>query len=44
MTYDFPPIPLDPIVTVETVCEAARQPDLLIPETRPQPTQEAMDL
>ena len=26
------------------VDEAARQPDLLIPETRPQPTQEAMDL
>ena len=23
MTYDFPPTLLDPIVTVETVCEAA---------------------
>lgn len=22
MTYDFPPIPLDPVVTVEIVCEA----------------------
>ena len=29
MTYDFPPIPLDPIVTVETVCEAALCVDLI---------------
>ena len=40
-------IEIDP-VTFEKACrrvdEAARQPDLLIPETRPQPTQEAMDL
>ena len=31
-------------IACERVDEAARQPDLLIPETRQQPTQEAMDL
>ena len=31
-------------IACRRVDEAARQPDLLIPETRPQPTQEAMDL
>ena len=31
-------------IAYRRVDEAARQPDLLIPETRPQPTQEAMDL
>ena len=31
-------------IACERVHQAARQPDLLIPETRPQPTQEAMDL
>ena len=29
MTYDFPPIPLDPVVTVETVCEADLCVDLI---------------
>ena len=40
-------IELDPDyfqIACQRVDEAARQPDLLIPETRPQPTQEAMDL
>ncbi len=40
-------IELDPDyfeIACRRVDEAARQPDLLIPETRPQPTQEAMDL
>ena len=40
-------IELDPDyfdIACKRVDEAARQPDLLIPETRPQPTQEAMDL
>ena len=40
-------IELDPdyfAIACKRVDEAARQPDLLIPETRPQPTQEAMDL
>jgi len=40
-------IELDPdyfAIACRRVEEAARQPDLLIPETRPQPTQEAMDL
>ena len=31
-------------IACRRVDEAARQPDMLIPETRPQPTQEAMDL
>lgn len=30
MIYDFPPIPLDPIVTVETVCETDLCVDLII--------------
>ena len=29
MIYDFPPIPLTPIVTVETVCEADLCVDLI---------------
>ena len=40
-------IELDPDyfdIACRRVDEAARQPDMLIPETRPQPTQEAMDL
>ena len=40
-------IELDPDyfdIACKRVDEAARQPDLLIPETLPQPTQEAMDL
>jgi len=40
-------IELDPdyfAIACKRVDEASRQPDLLIPETRPQPTQEAMDL
>ena len=40
-------IELDPdyfAIACKRVDEAARQPDLLIPETRQQPTQEAMDL
>ena len=40
-------IELDPDyfqIACQRVDEAARQPDLLIPETLPQPTQEAMDL
>ena len=31
-------------IACERVHQAWKQPDLLIPETRPQPTQEAMDL